>query len=281
MSSGEQARPRPALFRALGNQEPPAVVTIGGHDYALERVLKHDSWAASAVYAGPAGRVMVKFNRVEAILGVPMAWLGAWLARREAWMLKELADQPAIPRWSGDVAVDGRVVRNAVAHDWIDGHPLCTGEAVNDDFFPELERLLAEMHRRGLAYVDLHKRENIIVGDDGRPYLIDFQISQALPDVWVCDNPLTRPLLWLLQKSDEYHLRKHKVHHRPDQAGATADELAKSRPWWIRLHRLVARPFRTLRRSLLVLLKVRKAGGQAASEVFPEDAIQAEAARRA
>ncbi len=279
MSTATEARTRPALFRALGDQEPPAVVSCNGQDYSLERVLKHDSWAASAVYAGPAGRIMVKFNRVQPILHLPMTWLGAWLARREAWMMRELADQPSIPRWSGDVTVEGKVVRHAVAHDWIPGHPLCTGEVVNDDFFPELERLLTEMHRRGLAYVDLHKRENIIVGDDGQPYLIDFQISQALPDLWVCDNFLTRPILWMLQQSDRYHLRKHMVHHRPDQAGATEADLAKSRPWWIRLHRLIARPLRTLRRSLLVLLKVRTGRGQATSEVFPEDAIQAEAAR--
>jgi hypothetical protein len=210
-----------------------------------------------------------------------MDWLGAALARREAWMLKELADQPAIPRWSGDVHVEGRLARNAVAHDWIPGHPLCTGEVVNDDFFPTLKALLAEMHRRGIAYVDLHKRENIIVGDDGRPYLIDFQISQSLPDLWVCKNLFTQPILWLLQKSDDYHLRKHEVMHRPDQAGMTEADLARSRPWWIRVHRLFAQPARALRRQLLVLLGVRSRGGRATTEVFPEDAVQAEQRRAA
>jgi hypothetical protein len=272
------ARPRPALFRALGKEEPPALVSVAGSEYHLERVLKHDSWAASAVYVGEAGQLAVKFNRVQPIFGLPVTWLGNWLARREAWMMKALADVPNVARWAGEVRVHGRVVKHAVAHAWIPGHPLRTGEKVGDDFFPALERLLAELHRRGIAYVDLHKRENIIVGEDGQPYLIDFQISQALPDIWVCDNFLTRPLLRLLQRSDSYHLHKHRVHHRPDQVGANEADLERSRPWWIRLHRLVARPFRALRRALLVRLRVRTGDGQATSEVFPEDAVQNELA---
>ena len=39
----------------------------------------------------------------------------------------------------------------------------------HDEFLPTLRGLLNKLHRRGIAYVDLHKRENIIVGDDGRP----------------------------------------------------------------------------------------------------------------
>jgi hypothetical protein len=45
------------------------------------------------------------------------------------------------------------------------------------------------------------------------------------------------------------------------------------RPWWIRLHRSVAVPFRTARRQLLVLLGVRRGKGRAHTEHQPEVAF--------
>src|SRR4051794_221535 len=171
------APPRPPVLRALGAADPPAAVEVGGEPYRLARVFKHDSWAATALYAGRDKRVVCKFNRVQPVGPVPMRWLGRVLADREAAILRRLADLPNVPRWSGPVRVNGRVLPNAVAHDFIPGHPLGDRERVDDRFFPALRAVLAAMHRRGLAYVDLHKRENVLVGDDGRPYLIDFQVG--------------------------------------------------------------------------------------------------------
>ncbi len=48
-SSSQLVRPRPALFRALGRDEPPSVVTIGGEKHELIEIFKHDSWAATAL----------------------------------------------------------------------------------------------------------------------------------------------------------------------------------------------------------------------------------------
>ena len=41
------------------------------------------------------------------------------------------------------------------------------------------------------VYVDLHKRENIIVNERGEPSLIDFQISLSWPG-WFPQGPLFR-----------------------------------------------------------------------------------------
>jgi hypothetical protein len=260
------ARPRPRLFRALGAGEPPAAIRLRGVEYHRTEVLKHDSWAATAIYEGPAGRVVCKFNRREPVLGLPMAWLGRWLATREATMLARCADLANVPAGSGRVMVGGRVLPNAVAHEYVPGHPLMDRERVADTFFPRLRGLLAELHRRGLAYVDLHKRENVIVGDDGEPYLIDFQISVGLPS-W---GPLGA-VLRLLQHSDDYHLDKHVARNRPDQClGRPTGRM----PWSIRLHRLFAQPLRSLRRRLLVLAGVRKGRGRAETEHCPEDAVR-------
>jgi serine/threonine protein kinase len=41
-------------------------------------------------------------------------------------------------------------------------------------FFNELEDLVNRVHGRGLAHCDLKKEANILLGEDGRPYIIDW-----------------------------------------------------------------------------------------------------------
>lgn len=268
------ARPRPPLLRALGASDPPSRVTVDGAEYLRVELLKHDSWAATAIYAGTAGRIICKFNRTQPIYGLDLSWLGRVLAARERHALERLSDVPYVPPSLGDVYAHGEKLPNAVARKYIPGHPLRMYERVRPDFFPTLKRVLAIMHARGMAYVDLHKRENIIVGDDGRPYLIDFQIGLDASTNRVAWIPGIRYLLTILQHSDMYHLQKHVAHHHPE-LGITIE-----RPWWIRMHRGIAVPFRQLRRQLLVKLKVRTGAGYSETEDFAEDAVR-NAPRRA
>jgi hypothetical protein len=267
--AGRPARPRPPLFRALGREEPPPAVEIDGEIFQRCEVLKHDSWAASGIYASMTRRALCKFNRQQPVLFVPMRWLGRLLASREQAFHDRLAGLEGVPASLGPVRIDGTVLAHAVARRFIQGHALAADERVDDSFFPRLRRLLAEVHRRDVAHVDLHKRENILVGSDGRPHLIDFQISFALPRLPLV-RTLLRPLLAMLQQCDDYHLLKHELKYRPDLVSLDPGAIARRRPVWIRLHRGVAVPFRTCRRRLLVWLGIRAPCGQAHSEAFPE-----------
>jgi hypothetical protein len=271
-------RPRPAIFRALGTAEPPPLVEIQGESFRMIELLKHDSWAATAIYESADRRALCKFNRQQSILFFPMRWLGRLLADREQAFHARLDGIPGIAPSLGAVAVAGSRLPHAVARTFIDGHALAEGERVDDRFFPRFQALLAEVHRRGVAHVDLHKRENILVAADGRPFLIDFQISFALPSSSPLAARAVGGLLKLLQRCDDYHLLKHQVKHRPDQAGLTIRDVEQLRPWWIRLHRQFAVPFRTFRRGLLVRLGIRSACGHAFSESFPEIAHRRAAA---
>jgi hypothetical protein len=60
------------------------------------------------------------------------------------------------------------------------------------------------------------------------------------------------------------------VKHRPDQIGLSMADMDRLRPWWIRAHRCIAVPFRTVRRRLLTAIRVRSTTGHAFSEAFPE-----------
>jgi len=261
-----QGKPRPALFRALGKNDPPNCVSLQDRDYSLAQVFKHDSWAATALYESDGRKIICKFNRKQSIFGLPMSWIGRFLASREAFFYSTLADLHSIPHGYGPVHVKGQIQRNSFAHDYIEGRPLLAADRLPESFFQELEEHLKQMHECGVAYMDMHKRENIILGDDGRGYFVDFQVAlYYCRDRWFSPG---RYLFRFFKQADEYHLLKHRLANHPTPENAEA--LAKARPFWIRVHRFFAVPLRTLRRRLLVLFGIRTGKGSVQTESFTE-----------
>ncbi len=275
----QSVRARPPLLRALGLSEPPEQIEVAGQACRRIEIFKHDSWAATARYQGEGLDLVCKFNRLQPILGMPMRWLGKRLADREAGALRRLVAVSGIPAELGPIHAEGKRLGNAVAHTFIAGRPFHATDCPDDAFFPVLRDILKAVHESGMAYVDLHKRENIIVGADGSPHLIDFQVCFGLWTKWARASPAAHSILRALQAADWYHLGKHIALHRPDQLDLL--EGKTSRPWLIRAHRRVAVPLRGLRRKLLTTLGVRAKGGMATSEAFPEDAVRRELGRAA
>jgi predicted Ser/Thr protein kinase len=255
-------RKRPKLFRALGHSEPPLMVSVDGKPCQRVDIFKHDSWAATAVYQASDGqKIVCKFNRQSPIGLLSMRWLGRKLAKRERNFLQQLQGVRGIPEVFTSVQVNGHECDHAVAHDFIPGKPLSLSNGVRRDFFEKVEELLGELHSRRIAYVDLHKQENVIVGDDGLPYLIDFQVSVQLPKGRWGDQ-----LLKMLRDGDLYNMDKHRWLHRRQAANTTPFP----RPWWLQAHRCIGVPLRTLRRRFLVLIGVRRGNGSASTELAPE-----------
>lgn len=242
MSSRRQSVPS---LRALGRADPSPVETVGGVVHTRRTVFKHDFFAATALYEAPESHVVVKIGRRCDFLGLPLSWLGRLAAGHESALYARLSAVPGIPKYLG------RITPDAFAHAFIPGHTLERDESVSADFFPQLQAIIEAIHTLNVAYVDLEKRENILVGDDGRPYLIDFQISVHLAEGRGPLHYLAKRVLRRLQQSDRYHLLKHWRRHRPDQL--TAEQIAQSRrrPIWIRLHRRITQPFTRFRRRTL------------------------------
>lgn len=257
-----KGRPRPQTLRALGRNEPPQNVIVNLERYERVEIFKHDSWAATATYRSAVGETIVcKFNRQAPIGLLPMRWLGRLLARREHYFLQTLAGVRGIPRVFDHVIADGRTCPHAVAHEFVPGTPLSLSQKLRGDFFSNVEALLGQLHSKRIAYVDLHKQENVIVGDDGHPYLIDFQVSVQLPS-----SRWATPLFRMLRDCDLYHVDKHRwIHGQPP-----ASMKSRPRPWWLGLHRSFAVPLRTLRRRFLVAIGVRRGEGSSATEAAPE-----------
>jgi len=232
-------------IRALGPDEPPTRITIAGLSYERVHVFNHDFFAATALYEGGCGKIVLKLGRRVRFLGLPTAWMGRLSIRHEARMYELLDGIPGIPRFTG------RWGDHGFAHEFIEGHELAKGERVNDAFFDRLSALIDELHRRDVAYVDLEKRENVLVGDDGRPYLIDFQISFHVRPSRGGRTWPARLLLRVLKDADRYHLLKHFRRQRPDLITAEQYMASRNPPLSISWHRRLFRPFTRARRKAL------------------------------
>lgn len=243
-------------YRQLRGEELPRSFTYLDETYRQHKLLKRDFYAAVGIYHRESlfsplpAQVLLKIYHTDPLWGIPLRWLGHWLARREIQAYQSLADLPGIPRLLASFG-DAGMIREFV--------PGCNlrefrQHALPDpQFYPELAHILAQVHERGISHNDLAKPENILVREDGRPILIDFQIALGpkltrLPLLgW-----LARRFLTYMQQVDRYHLRKHHCHDRPGDFTPEQLRLAKRKGTVLWLHGVVLRqPYRKVRHFIL------------------------------
>ena len=97
---------------------------------------------------------------------------GPWQLGREARAYAVLAGLRGTP------AFLGRVDRQAILLEYVPGRTLASlrpGD-LPGPFFDRLDRLLEEIHARGVAHGDLH-RHDVLTGPDGEPCIVDFSTS--------------------------------------------------------------------------------------------------------
>jgi serine/threonine protein kinase len=96
--------------------------------------------------------------------------VGPILIRRECGALAKLLGVRGVPQ------LIGRVDRYALAMEHVPGISLDkvnTG-SLTPCFYQHLSSVLDDMHARGVAHCDLRSRGNVVLGVDGRPYVVDF-----------------------------------------------------------------------------------------------------------
>lgn len=97
-------------------------------------------------------------------------FVGAMSTRREALIYQKLKGLPGIPEYLG------LIDRYAIAVGYIPGRnaaQLQPGE-LSPEFFKKLRMLIDAVHEREIVLCDLRNIKNVVLGDDGEPYLIDF-----------------------------------------------------------------------------------------------------------
>ncbi|MEM7575945.1 MAG: hypothetical protein AAF328_00600 [Planctomycetota bacterium] len=263
-----RTRPRPPWLRALGRHDPPETLTIAGERFRCREHFKHDAFAATAVYVGqnPTDTVVVKFGRTASAFGVPLSWLGAHLCHKERDVHRRLRGIAAVPEALDAPETSSRACRHTLVRRYVPGDTLrdTDPDRLADDFFADLGALLAEVHARGVAVMDLNKAENVLVDEAGQPHLIDFQLSVRRRG-WTL-FPGARWWLGVLQGCDRFYVAKHFSRAQPETFRQTHGDLDAMRPALTRGWRVISRFPRTLRRRLLVSLKIRRGKGTAETE---------------
>lgn len=153
----------------------------------VERELKRDAFGRVELLLDPASGER-RIRRVAAGGGMPGSGpLARVLLRREERALAALAGLVAVPAlsseetWSRAPSLDGSAPPPAqvLVRAYVAGAPLHLAQALPEDFFVLLEELVRATHALGVCHNDLHKEQNVMVGEDGRPWLIDFQLASC------------------------------------------------------------------------------------------------------
>lgn len=147
-------------FKAWLDETPTPTGTPLGRGYQ----------ATTRLFQTPAGSFVVKTPRG------PWPWrcLGEAAIRREHAVYRRISGIPGVPACIG--LVDGRMLvlehvpggtfrkREREIRDW-------------DRFFTRLLETIRGIHAAGVAHGDLKRKDNLMIGVDERPYIVDFGVA--------------------------------------------------------------------------------------------------------
>ena len=163
----------------------PAVRRVGDGNV---RAVVMDFSTLGTVYRNTAGRFLV------------------WREARAYRRLRGLEGTPELFRVIGGLAlvireIPGRTLEN-----------LEQERILDESFFDDLESLVEKIHQRGIAHCDLKRAANTLLGDDGRPYIIDWSAAILEREFrWFPLKPVFRRFLM----DDRLAVVKLKVRHIP------------------------------------------------------------------
>lgn len=238
-------------FYACGYEGLPKELACRGEPYVLKDVLKHDFLAGTGVYeaitsnADMPRRLVCKIARHRPFGLIPLGWLGRIVTHNEICNLRRCEGIDGVPK------VLDRISPHIHSYAYIEGTSLREDADLPADFFEQLLVVLERIHARRLIHFDLHKPGNILVGPDGRPHIIDFQLSTYIPDWLLISGRLSSRLRRSLQGYDLYHLYKHKRTFLPARLTEAEGQLVQKRGVLLRMHRVIATPYKRVRRACL------------------------------
>lgn len=169
----------------------------------------------------------------------PLRALRRAMLRREYRIYQRLAGVAGVPACGGMVSDDHLLL------EYVEGHSLRDmplDPVDRERFFTELRDLILAVHAAGVAHGDLKRKNNILVGPGGRPYLIDFGTAISVD---ADAGPLRRVLFRLMCRTDLNAWIKLKYRHETD--ALAAEDAPYYRPTVVEgLARAVRRTWRTV-----------------------------------
>jgi RIO-like serine/threonine protein kinase len=199
-----------SAFEKTPQTDPPAAsrITREQLERAEGRILSPGRWANAVlrVIQRDGEQWVVKDFRPRSFL--VRNTIGRLFVRREMRALVTLTGLPGVP--AGAFRIDAY----ALAYRYVPGIPF-TGspaERRTPEFFGAFERLLAEVHTRGIVHLDVRNGRNVLITDDGRAALIDFQSHLGT-------SCLPRALRGWMERYDMAGVYKHWERNHPQSLG--------------------------------------------------------------
>jgi hypothetical protein len=217
-----------SAFEKIPQADPPPAprlpITRDQLEHAGGKVISPGRWANAVlrVIQRDGEQWVVKDFRPRGFL--VRNTVGRLLMRREIRALRRLAGLEGVP------ADAFRIDAHALAYRYIAGVPL-TGapeERKNPVFFAAFERLLAQVHARGIVHLDVRNGRNVLITGDGRAALIDFQSHLGT-------SHLPQAMRGWMERFDMAGVYKHWERHHPQSLGASRAALLAGMNRWRRL----------------------------------------------
>ncbi len=137
------------------------------------KIIQKGKWGNSDVYLHEHGSdlyVVKTFAHHPAFI---RNTIGRLLISREYKALKRLS------KCIGTCNNAVRVGKFTLSYKYVKGQNLSSfsrrNDSIDKEFFPKLEKAVNEMHSYGIAHLDTRTGSNVIISEDGKPIIIDFQ----------------------------------------------------------------------------------------------------------
>ena len=151
-------------------------------------------------------------------IGALTRHVSKYFTQHEYKIYQRLEGIAGIPKCYG-LSDDGSLIL-----EYIDGNSYREKEHIlenRDQFFVDLLALILSIHKAGVSHGDLKRKDNILVGENDQPYLIDFGTAMSLNS----KNKLIKRWLYNFSKQTDLNAWiKHKYSRQYDQI--TEDDLA-------------------------------------------------------
>lgn len=211
----------------LGGSEPSGAagmtVSRGGrsreHQEFFARMLRSPSNTRPALWRLEKGGLQAVVKDFGVNHRLYRNTVGRFLVWRERKALRRLAGVPGVPPLYG--VIDGiAIVTGEVFGRNLENLEL--EQRLEPVFFERLKETILRCHDRGMAHCDLKRAANIMVGEDGQPYVIDWGASISRREF-----PFF-PLSWVFRRFQQDDLQavvKMQLRHCPE----SVDEPEKAR----------------------------------------------------